>query len=96
MSKRLAAKVETYQKDGETKNKYVQIGVILQGEHGEYALLDPTVDLAGVLLKQNALNNESRGSVMVSVFTDDNRQQQSQRREDFTPPADDYDDDIPF
>ncbi len=77
MTKRLAAKVDTYEQDGETKNKYVQIGVILDGQHGEYALLDPTVDLSGVLMKQNALNGEQNKSVMVSVFTDERRQQQS-------------------
>jgi len=55
MSKRLSAKTGEYTKDGETKGEYTQIGVILQNDNGEYLLLDPTINLAGVLAKQNIL-----------------------------------------
>lgn len=78
MAKRLTAKVEEYQKDGQTKGKYVEIGVLMDGQNGEYLLLDPSISLAGVLAKQNALaatkGQPPRSSVMVSVF--DNSQQQ--------------------
>lgn len=68
MSKKITAKVGTYQKGGETKNRYQDIGVILSNANGEYILLDPGVSLAGVLAKQNAMNGESRSNVMCSVF----------------------------
>lgn len=72
MTKRLMAKTGQYQKDGETKNRYTEIGVILSNNNGEYVLLDPSVNLAGVLLQQQALARETNGRagdrVMVSVF----------------------------
>lgn len=82
MTKRLAAKTGEYQKDGQTKGEYVDIGVIIPGTDGEYLLLDPTVSLAGIMAKQNAFamqqNKPIRTSVMVSVF-DSNNQQQAQQ-----------------
>ena len=42
MTKRIMAKVGEYEKDGKTKGNYVEIGVILSNENGEYALIDPT------------------------------------------------------
>ena len=82
MAKRLVAKVGEYQKDGQTKGEYQKIGVLMQSnDGGEYILLDPSINLAGVLLKQNALaatkGGQARDSVMISVF-DDSAQQQSQ------------------
>lgn len=79
--KRLVAKTGEYQKDGQPKGEYTRIGVLMQGnDGGEYMILDPTVNLAGVLLKQNALaatkGQQQRDSVMVSVFSDDNQGQQ--------------------
>ena len=80
MTKRLVAKTGTYQKDGQDKGEYTKIGVILDNQNGEYMLLDPSVSLAGVLLKQNALaakeNKPMRDSVMVSIFADEQGQQQ--------------------
>ena len=82
MAKRLVAKVGEYQKDGQTKGEYQKIGVLMQSnDGGEYMLLDPSINLAGVLLKQNALaatkGGQARDSVMISVF-DDSAQQQGQ------------------
>ena len=97
--KRLMAKVGTYEKNGETKGEYVRIGVIMSNDNGEYALLDPTVNLAGVLTKQNMMNHElgkkTGKSVMCSVFTD---QQNNTSSNVAPPPAGDPDlnDDIPF
>ena len=68
MSKKITAKTGTYQKDGETKNRYQDIGVILSNANGEYILLDPGVSLAGILAKQNATNGENRSNVMCSLF----------------------------
>jgi len=76
MAKSISAKIETYKnKDGETKNKYIDVGVILENTHGEYVMLDPAVDLAGVLMKQRLLAQETGkkagGSVICSIFDND-------------------------
>jgi len=78
--KKLVAKVGTYQKDGETKNRYQDVGAIMSNSNGEYALLNPAVNLAGLLLQQNAMSGENRTSVMISVFDNDNRQQAPQQQ----------------
>jgi hypothetical protein len=106
MAKRIAAKTEEYQKDGETKGKWIQIGVILENDNGEYILLDPTVNLSGVLQKQNMLaakklredaNAKAKigDSIMCSVFTDDN-QSQSAAAEQAPAQGGGFDDDIPW
>ena len=81
MAKRLAVKTAQYEKDGKTKGEYVNVGVILDGDNGEYLLLDPAVSLAGCLSKQNILNHQNgkkiRTSVLVSVFDDDDNNNQS-------------------
>lgn len=82
MSKRLLAKVGTYTNgQNEVKNEYVKLGILKQGDQGgEYIILDPSVNLAGVLIKQNALaakeGKQQRDAVMISVFENDNNQQQ--------------------
>lgn len=80
MTKRLVAKTGVYQKDGQEKGEYTKIGVVLSNENGEFALFDPAVNLAGVLLKQNALaakqGKQASDMVMVSIFTDDQQGQQ--------------------
>lgn len=82
MAKRIAAKVGTYEKDGQTKGEYVDIGVILSNNDGEYVLLNPTVDLSGVLMKQRILAQEtgktSGASVIASVFDSDRQQNSGQ------------------
>ena len=79
MAKRIVAKTGEYQKDGQTKGEYTKLGVILNNDNGEYMLLDPSVSLAGVLIKQNALaaktNGQQRDMLMVSIFEDDNQNQ---------------------
>lgn len=80
MAKRIVAKTGDYQKDGQTKGEYTKLGVMLSNDNGEYMLLDPSVSLAGVLIKQNALaaknNGQQRDMIMVSIFEDDNQNQQ--------------------
>ena len=82
MSKRIAAKTGEYQKDGQTKGEYTKLGVMLDNNNGEYMLLDPSVSLAGVLVKQNALaaktGGQQRDMVMVSIFDDSQQPQQQQ------------------
>ena len=77
MVKRLAAKVGSYEKDGQTKGRYVQLGVILSSDNGEYILLDPSVSLAGVYTQQMVHARKTGGKsgekVLVSIFTDDDQ-----------------------
>jgi len=105
MTKRIMAKVETYEKDGQTKGKYVEVGVILSNQNGEYALLDPTVNLSGVLQKQNMLNSKAgqpmRDMVMVSIFEQQPQQPQQQPQQQQQQPKiqqqqSDFNSDIPF
>lgn len=84
MTKRLVAVTGEYisKKDNAQKAEYTEIGVILIGKNGkEYALLDPAINLAGVLLKQNALaakrNEPPSDKVMLSVFEDAAQNQQA-------------------
>lgn len=74
------AKIDKYEdKEGKEKGKYQEIGVILSNENGEYALINPEVNLAGVLMKQR-VNLPSKGKgdmVMCSIFDNDNQQSQS-------------------
>ena len=95
--KRLAAKIEEYQKDGQTKGKYVDIGVLMENSNGEYIMLNPTVDLAGVLIKQRLLNpDKASGSVICSVFDNSNQQQQQSHTPPSSPQSNEDFDDIPF
>jgi len=82
MARRLSARVGEYERDGQTKGEYVQIGVILNNANGDYVLLDPTVSLSGVLAKQNALEYKKGGvmrdNVMCGIYEYQNNQQQQQ------------------
>lgn len=82
MAKRIVAKTGSYtNNEGQEKGEYTKLGVMLNNQNGDYMLLDPTISLAGVLLKQNALaaktNGQQRDMVMISIFDDDNKNQQS-------------------
>lgn len=106
MAKRLAVKVgEFTNQQGETKGEYVRLGALMAGnDGGEYLLLDPTVNLAGALTKQNMMNHKNgkqvRDSLMVSVFDDTNGKQQSNQHsssgQDYSAGNDFDDKDIPF
>lgn len=82
MAKRLVIKTGEYTKNGEIKGEYTRLGVMMDGDNGPYLLLDPCVNLAGCLTKQNMMNHKAgkqvRDSLMVSVFEDDNQQQRPQ------------------
>lgn len=102
MSKRLAVKVGEYEKDGETKGEYVNLGVVLSGENGSYILINPAVSLAGCLAKQNILNHKNkkqiRNSLMVSVFDDNVSKQESNGMQNKAQESNCFadSDDIPF
>lgn len=82
--KRITAKIDEYQKDGQTKGRYVDIGVVLSNDNGEYILLNPTVDLSGVLMRQRILAQKSgkkaMDSVACSIFDNNKNQQQAPRQ----------------
>ena len=84
------AKTGEYQKDGQNKGEYVKLGVMLNNANGEYMLLDPSINLAGVLIKQNVLaaktSGQQRDMVMISIFDDDNQQQQPQQNQVYQQP----------
>lgn len=75
--KKLSVAVGSYEKDGQQKTKWLNIGIINISQNGkEYMLLDTTVCLAGILLKQNAKSlaegKQPSENVMVNIF-DENR-----------------------
>lgn len=74
MKKLLIKTGEYTNANGEIKGRYLNLGVIMQGKNGgEYALLDPSIDLAGALLKQNIAREENRDSLMVSIFENEQK-----------------------
>lgn len=85
MTKRLSAVVGEYQKDGQQKAEWVNIGIIGVGKNNkEYVLLDPTINLAGILLKQNVLavkrGENPSDMVMASIFEENNAAQGQQQQ----------------
>ena len=84
MTKRLSAVTGNYtNQQGEQKAEWTNVGVIITGKNGkDYALLDPSVNLAGVLLKQNQIaikkGEQPSDMVMLSVFDEQQNQQQNQ------------------
>ena len=66
----LAVKVGTYQKDGESKNRYKNCGMVLSDEKGgEMLMIDPTFNFAAVQ------RDAGRDYVILSKFEvkDDNK-----------------------
>ena len=93
MTKRLSAVVGEYiNKENQPKAEWVNIGIIGIGKNNkEYVLLDPTINLAGILLKQNVLaqkrNEAPSDMIMASIFEEqqnqgqqNNNQQQGQQQ----------------
>lgn len=86
MTKRISAVIGEYtdKQTNQAKAEWQNIGVLIIGKNGkEYMLLDPTVNLAGVLLKQNVLAQKKGEApsdmVMTSVFEDNNNHQAPQQ-----------------
>lgn len=95
MAKKIVAVVGEYQnQQGEQKAEFCEIGVVNVSQNGkEYVLLDPTVNIAGVLAKQNALaakkGEQVRDMVMCSLFERDT-QQQPAPQQGYAPPQQGY------
>jgi len=66
------AKIDEYEKDGQAKGRYVDVGVLMENQGGEYILLNAEFCLAGILLRQSQLafktNKPQPMNVMLSVF----------------------------
>jgi len=83
MNKKISAKIGEYtNQNGEVKGRYANIGVILSNDNGEFMLLDPTVNTAGVLQLQNQMDikqgKEPSDRIMCGIFTDQPKGQQQQ------------------
>lgn len=93
--KRLMIKVDEYEKDGKTKGKYMELGVIMSGENGEFALINPNVNLAGCLIQQRVMNqgkqNKGKGDMVMCAIFDNDREKPAEQQDN--PPLND---DIPW
>ena len=101
MTKQIMAKIDSYQdKEGKTKGKYIEVGIIQNSQHGEYALLHSHVDLSGLLIQQRLLDPQKAGkSVFCGIFENDNQQSsapQSNNAGQQQPQNNGLNDDIPF
>ena len=89
--KDLSVVIETYtSQDGQKKAKHMKIGALGVSQAGkEYILLDTTVNLSGVLFKQNLMAHAEgktpNKSVMVNIFdnSQNNQQQQNQSQQGY-------------
>jgi hypothetical protein len=94
ITKKLMVKNGSYQKDGEEKNRWLQIGAVHEYEGREYITLDRYVNLAGLPTK----DGDTR--VFVSMFDNDDSAKPAAAARPRKPAAADvpFDDDstIPF
>ncbi len=86
MKKTISAVIGEYQKDGQTKAEWADVGVILTSANGkEYMLLNAEVSLAGILAKQNVLaqnkGEQHRANVMCSINEEQSNQQQNNNQQ---------------
>ena len=70
MSKKLAVANGNYQKDGQEKTRWVNVGVILEKNGKEFMLIDPTINFAAFP------REEGKDMVMVGIFDDANQNNQ--------------------
>ncbi len=87
----LAVKTGAYEKNGETKGRYMNVGVVMENDNGMFMLLDPAFNPAGVPREGDR--------VMVSMFEPRRRDEGSQGGDFNSPPSrGGYDDssEIPF
>ena len=57
----LAVKVGSYQKDGETKNRYENVGAIMENDNGKFMFLKRSFNPAGI-------DAEGKESIIISMF----------------------------
>jgi len=75
MSKKLAVANGNYQKDGQEKTRWVNVGVILEKNGKEFMLIDPTINFAAFPREQG------KDMVMVGIFDDSNQGQQQPQQQ---------------
>ena len=79
---------------GQTKGRFKNVGVMMEGDKGPYILLDLTFNPAGVG------GNEGRESIIVSLYEPKDGGGQSShsaaKADGYQPKARDLDDDVPF
>ena len=71
----LVVKTGEYQSNGETKARYENIGSVMQGDNGQFAIMKRTFNPAGVP------NPDGKDSIIVSMFEPKNNQQQPQQQQ---------------
>ena len=74
----LAVKIGSYEKDGIQKNRYLNIGAMVDGEKGKYILLNKTFNPAGVM------DERGGSSIIVSLFEVKRDSQQNKDPEDIS------------
>lgn len=89
----LAIKVGEYDKGGETKGRYKNIGTVMQGEKGPYMLLDATMISPNLFM---LVNKERRDSVIVSMFDGNKDGASSKPQSAEGSKSAEFNDDIPF
>lgn len=78
---------------GETKNRYENIGSMMQGDNGPFIIMKRTFNPAGVI------NPENKDSIIVSCFEPNNQQgggQQQRAPQQQAPAGGGFDDEVPF
>ena len=59
----LAVKTGSYQnRNGETKNRYQNVGSVMEGDNGQFIIMDRTFSPAGVP------NPDNKSSIIISMF----------------------------
>ena len=87
----LAVKTGTYQSQGETKNRYMNVGALMESDDGNsFIMLNACFNPAGVPRK------EGSESILVSCFVPKDAGQQQQRQQPAARKADDFEEDIAF
>ena len=66
----LVVKTGEYQSNGETKARYENIGSVMKGDNGQFAIMKRTFNPAGVP------NPDGKDSIIVSMFEPKSNQQQ--------------------
>jgi hypothetical protein len=79
--KKLAVANGSYQKDGQEKTRWVNVGVIGVSQNGkEYMLIDPTINFAAFP------REEGKDMVMVGIFEEQNNQSGGNNQKSYQAP----------
>ena len=89
----LAVKIESYtDREGKQRNKYQNVGAVIEGNNGSYILLDRYFNPAGLP------NPENRTNVIISMFDarQEGARQEGHRTADEATAREEFPDNIPF